>query len=423
MDVNTCLGLCAGYAYAGLEYGRECWCGNTLGVGSALTVVTQCRMTCAGNPYEYCGSGSRLSLYTKAAVVSSSSSTTVDSSTTIDPSSTPVTVSSTPTPTVPVHNPGNVNYGFQGCYTEATAGRALPQLTGADDMDIAKCLTICGAYEYAGVEYGRECWCGNTLGVGAVLTELSQCSMLCAGNKYEYCGAGSRLSLYKKKPAEVSSTLSTTTPMVSDTATVSATASGNATMSAPGSDTATTPLPSDSNTILAGNSTTTAVTATTPASDNTSPADVSSTLASSTVPVVESTSTTTPVSSSSDTPIVTAATTPGVSATSTPTSSVESNNTTTPATRSDASPIISLFISDVTTTSTTSTVSPSTTPSLWEYLGCANETTPRALNGASISGTMTHEKCQQFCLERNFPLAGLEYVRVLVSHDKVKESR
>ncbi|KAH8155190.1 uncharacterized protein LAJ45_00199 [Morchella importuna] len=409
MDVNTCLGLCAGYAYAGLEYGRECWCGNTLGVGSALTVVTQCRMTCAGNPYEYCGSGSRLSLYTKAAVVSSSSSTTVDSSTTIDPSSTPVTVSSTPTPTVPVHNPGNVNYGFQGCYTEATAGRALPQLTGADDMDIAKCLTICGAYEYAGVEYGRECWCGNTLGVGAVLTELSQCSMLCAGNKYEYCGAGSRLSLYKKKPAEVSSTLSTTTPMVSDTATVSATASGNATMSAPGSDTATTPLPSDSNTILAGNSTTTAVTATTPASDNTSPADVSSTLASSTVPVVESTSTTTPVSSSSDTPIVTAATTPGVSATSTPTSSVESNNTTTPATRSDASPIISLFISDVTTTSTTSTVSPSTTPSLWEYLGCANETTPRALNGASISGTMTHEKCQQFCLERNFPLAGLEY--------------
>ena len=58
-------------------------------------------------------------------------------------------------------------------------------------------------YAYAGVEYGRECWCGNTLNVagnsGSTPSKNvtdSQCSFTCPGNSTEYCGAGSKLNLY-----------------------------------------------------------------------------------------------------------------------------------------------------------------------------------------------------------------------------------
>lgn len=109
-------------------------------------------MTCSGNPGEYCGAGSKLSLYKKKSVISPPSSETPDPTPSI---TTPVeTPPATPTPTSPIYNPGNADYGLEGCYTEATTGRALQFLTGANNMDINKCLAICSAYNYSGVEYG-----------------------------------------------------------------------------------------------------------------------------------------------------------------------------------------------------------------------------------------------------------------------------
>lgn len=74
-------------------------------------------------------------------------------------------------------------------------------------MTIPKCLSRCSAYKYAGVEYGRECWCGNTVNFNGTVKEgsggtvgknvsNSECSFKCPGNSSEFCGAGSRLSLY-----------------------------------------------------------------------------------------------------------------------------------------------------------------------------------------------------------------------------------
>lgn len=62
------------FAYAGVEYGQECWCGNKLNIaGDAgatpstnLTETTAgqyCGFVCPGNSSEYCGSGGRLSLF------------------------------------------------------------------------------------------------------------------------------------------------------------------------------------------------------------------------------------------------------------------------------------------------------------------------------------------------------------------------
>lgn len=70
-------------------------------------------------------------------------------------------------------------------------------------MTIELCLSTCYDYKYAGVEYGRECWCGNTLNLvgnegaspASNVTDES-CGFLCPGNATEYCGAGGRMSLF-----------------------------------------------------------------------------------------------------------------------------------------------------------------------------------------------------------------------------------
>jgi hypothetical protein len=64
-------------------------------------------------------------------------------------------------------------------------------------MTIEQCMSDCSAYSHFGVEYGGECYCGNVINTGSVLATLSDCSFICPGNAYEYCGAGNRLEMYE----------------------------------------------------------------------------------------------------------------------------------------------------------------------------------------------------------------------------------
>jgi hypothetical protein len=56
-----------------------------------------------------------------------------------------------------------------------------------DTQTIEECTAACSPYLYAGAEYGRECWCGDSFGAGSVLAPDSDCDMVCAGDQYEYC--------------------------------------------------------------------------------------------------------------------------------------------------------------------------------------------------------------------------------------------
>jgi hypothetical protein len=63
-------------------------------------------------------------------------------------------------------------------------------------MTLESCASFCSDYHYFGTEYGGECYCGNTLASSSTNASLSDCSMPCTGNAYQYCGAGDRLELY-----------------------------------------------------------------------------------------------------------------------------------------------------------------------------------------------------------------------------------
>lgn len=91
------------------------------------------------------------------------------------------------------------DWTWLGCYTEATASRALSGKTTAnDDMTLEDCAAFCDDYTYFGTEYGRECYCGDRFNAGSTLRDDSECNMKCAGSECNFCGAGDRLSVYTK---------------------------------------------------------------------------------------------------------------------------------------------------------------------------------------------------------------------------------
>ena len=65
MTQEACVTYCdgKGYAYAGVEYSTECFCGNTLASGSAVAPAADCGNACSGDATEACGGGNRLTLF------------------------------------------------------------------------------------------------------------------------------------------------------------------------------------------------------------------------------------------------------------------------------------------------------------------------------------------------------------------------
>ncbi|KAK5989408.1 WSC domain-containing protein [Cladobotryum mycophilum] len=220
MTLETCADFCSGYTYFGVEYGRECYCGKTLNdVSKKADNQDDCSFPCAGDSTELCGAGVRLQLYKNDAIPTTTTTTAPSDPTATDPSTTTTdTPPSTPTPTViePVIYQGNSNFTYYSCVSEPSEGKLMEQQVYNNDTTMTPevCLEKCYQYKYAGIEYGQECWCGNTLGLagwegatpGKNVTD-SDCNMLCPGNSTEYCGSGSRLQLYISKNATLSKRL------------------------------------------------------------------------------------------------------------------------------------------------------------------------------------------------------------------------
>ncbi|KAK6066430.1 WSC domain-containing protein [Seiridium cupressi] len=243
MSLEMCASKCASFSYFGAEYGRECYCGNTLDAQSIKAADGDCNMVCAGNKYDL-GDRSELDLidrhifkavnfnidkfsdfnhyrfwiaYTQwnitnlqqhlssVQTISSSptsislSSTLVITSTKSISSSPTISSSSSTTSTSSLqHLPTVSSYTLMGCWTEGSGARALSAKStlSSDSMTLESCASFCSAYHYFGTEYGGECYCGNSLASSSTNASLSDCSMPCTGNAYQYCGAGSRLELY-----------------------------------------------------------------------------------------------------------------------------------------------------------------------------------------------------------------------------------
>ncbi|EKD18373.1 WSC domain containing protein [Drepanopeziza brunnea f. sp. 'multigermtubi' MB_m1] len=100
--------------------------------------------------------------------------------------------------------PSASGFKYLGCYTEAD-NRALAGASFPDDSNtVKKCAANCARFKYAGVEYGRECYCSDTLKSGSTAASENECNMACVtdpqcskgGNSLELCGGSVRLNVY-----------------------------------------------------------------------------------------------------------------------------------------------------------------------------------------------------------------------------------
>lgn len=183
MTLESCASFCADYKYFGAEYGRECYCGNTVDASTEGAPLDDCNMVCSGSSVEYCGSGNRLELYFNNSTEPGTGGGDGGGDGGGEPTQ-PETVGA---------------YKSYGCVTEADQTRALTARSFVDSgMTLERCASFCSAYTYFGVEYARECYCGDIFGTGSVAAPAADCSMTCAGNATEFCGGSNRLSAYEK---------------------------------------------------------------------------------------------------------------------------------------------------------------------------------------------------------------------------------
>lgn len=183
MTPAKCSTFCAngGFKYAGVEYGSECYCGNSFSNGASLnTASNQCNMACSGNIDTMCGGPGAMNVFVNPSIVPPVSS-----------SNTPVVSGSLPT-------------GWAAASTQCIQEVSNRALTGSSiagsSMTIGTCLSFCqsGGFQYAGLEYGSECYCGSALANGASLSQSSsQCNMACASDSSSTCGGSNALQLYQ----------------------------------------------------------------------------------------------------------------------------------------------------------------------------------------------------------------------------------
>ena len=103
-----------------------------------------------------------------------------------------------------------LDYPFGECYVDDLNDRILPFLALNDlnhQMTIEKCFGLCfemNDYVYAGLQNGKECWCGNEKPSMPALFQ-SECSMVCTGDSSPHppsaqkCGGKLRMNVFQKR--------------------------------------------------------------------------------------------------------------------------------------------------------------------------------------------------------------------------------
>ncbi|KAG8892909.1 hypothetical protein FRC01_013887, partial [Tulasnella sp. 417] len=250
MTYATCQAYCLGksFKYAGLEYGSQCYCGNALNdPGKLASNQASCSMACAGDSTKLCGASWLMTLFQYNGAIGSSSSSsssvasststgsttsstssvssTLSSSSTLSGSSTVTSTTSSSSATA-----SNLPAGWSslGCYTDQSS--PVRTLSGASTTSSTMTYTTCQDYcfgksfKYAGLEYGGQCYCGNTLNdPGKLASNQASCSMACAGDSTKLCGASWLMNVFVYTPASSSSSssISSTSSLSSTTGTSS----------------------------------------------------------------------------------------------------------------------------------------------------------------------------------------------------------
>ncbi|KAI9439174.1 WSC domain-containing protein [Lactarius indigo] len=187
--VGSCVAACQaqGFSLAGVEFGRECWCGSQLQHGSAFFGNSDgirngnfrnypdephCNMACQGDPSEICGGPALLNLYNFTGTYPIGASVVAAAG----------------------------GWTSRGCYSDSVSSRTLELRIDAlaGSLTVESCVAACQSQSFtiAGLEYAQECWCGNEIKSPGVPTSQHACNQACVGDSTEVCGGPNALQMY-----------------------------------------------------------------------------------------------------------------------------------------------------------------------------------------------------------------------------------
>ncbi|XP_054266023.1 uncharacterized protein LOC128988606 isoform X2 [Macrosteles quadrilineatus] len=161
-----CTGLCysRGFLYAGTQYSYQCFCGDKPPNPNLKLAEKECFKRCTGDPGEICGGPTRNS------------------------------IRETGIPDLPVAGK------YLGCFNDINNqifGHSH-KYTFDKTNTPRRCMNFCLqlGFRYSGVEYGKECFCGNEKPNTNLAVNQEDCSKPCSGDAVESCGADWRLAVY-----------------------------------------------------------------------------------------------------------------------------------------------------------------------------------------------------------------------------------
>ena len=161
---ESCLNHCKrlGFAWCGVEYRHECWCGRNPPDDKLKRPQKECNMRCTGSSQQFCGGGWRINIFQtgKNILLKNEQKLCI--------------------------------YFFPGanCYKDHKE-RILPAASFASlHMRVEYCIEWCmlRGHRFAGVTYQNQCFCGDDQPSPSRLLPESECNQRCLGDKTQFCG-------------------------------------------------------------------------------------------------------------------------------------------------------------------------------------------------------------------------------------------
>jgi len=144
------------FTYSGVQYFHECFCGNVEPPTTKLRTRSECDAPCTGDSDKMCGGSWRMNVYKNQ----------------------------------------------DGACYEDNSSRLLGELQTDDheNMTPEECQRICfdvHNYQYAGVQYAHQCFCGDDEPPASKVMPRSECNRACTGNSAIMCGGSWRMNVYR----------------------------------------------------------------------------------------------------------------------------------------------------------------------------------------------------------------------------------
>lgn len=195
MTPLLCTEFCSGtdfatpFNFAGTEFTSQCFCDFNVQGTATLLPNSSCNFPCGGDANLTCGGSSVISIYQ-------------NHNANVGP--------------IPANKPVVGNWTFGGCVTDVAGNTTTRSLTIPIPIPAGvtaeSCTTTCQAngFNITGLEFGGECWCGNSFLVPNITAPVSDCSRVCDADHTELCGAANRLTIYTLEPPVVTTAVPTT---------------------------------------------------------------------------------------------------------------------------------------------------------------------------------------------------------------------